>query len=462
MLKHPRADRSVIPHKHGVVTTGAVAVLLIIAFAIGGGGSRFGIANLVVQLVALAVLTIHRREFFSFWTQAPFAICGLVAATILLPLLQIIPLPPSVWTALPGRELVVQSLDLVGGVGWFPYSVDPIRTLLALTALIAPIVVVTIGWSLPRERLLIVCALVVALGCMTVLIGSVQMTVDGNFGSFFADQKGNPLLIGTFANRNSTGLLLIFALALAATLPAPKPHPAVLPVRLAICALLLLAVILTRSRTALVLAAVPVALGILRTLWWRPQTQAMNAGGRQGLLARPIVMTLAIFGLGAVTIATVLVAAPTRVRETLERFEATDDARRFIWDDAIYSASRYWPAGAGMGTFDEVFQVDESLENLTVRRAGRAHSDILELTIEAGLPGLALAVLWIALIGWLSWQARRSPLRWVAWSGTAFMLTIALQSITDYPLRNQTLLALSGFAFLLLARIASDKKAELA
>jgi len=30
------------------------------------------------------------------------------------------------------------------------------------------------------------------------------------------------------------------------------------------------------------------------------------------------------------------------------------------------------------------------------------------------------------------------------------------QSITDYPLRNQTMLAFAGFALLLLARVAAD------
>jgi O-antigen ligase len=153
-----------------------------------------------------------------------------------------------------------------------------------------------------------------------------------------------------------------------------------------------------------------------------------------------------------------VVVAPGPIGEALERFEAKDDPRRYIWDDAGYSASRYWPAGAGIGTFDEVFQVDESLENLTKRTAGRAHNDYLELAIEAGLPGLALAGLWIVLIGWLSWRARHSSQRWVAWAGSSFLLAIALQSITDYPLRNQTILAFAGFALVLLGRIATDQR----
>jgi exopolysaccharide production protein ExoQ len=107
-----------------------------------------------------------------------------------------------------------------------------------------------------------------------------------------------------------------------------------------------------------------------------------------------------------------------------------------------------------------VFQVDESLENLTRRRAGRAHNDYIELAVEAGIAGLALAGAWLLLLGWLSWQARRSSLRWAAWSGSGFLLAIALQSITDYPLRNQTMLAFAGIALLLLARAAIDRGRE--
>lgn len=32
------------------------------------------------------------------------------------------------------------------------------------------------------------------------------------------------------------------------------------------------------------------------------------------------------------------------------------------------------------------------------------------------------------------------------------------QSITDYPLRNQTILAFAGFALVMLARIAADQR----
>jgi len=432
-----------------------LAALLCVAFALGGGGSHFGLANLAVQLTALAVLLPNRAAFVQFWTQSPVLLRIAVSASLLLPLIQIVPLPPVFWGDIPGRNLVTRSLELTGNVGWMPMSVSPLRTLLAFTALITPVAILAVGWTLPRQRLILLGWLVVGFGIATTLLGMFQLGATGEEATLFGARNPGDVLLGTFANRNSTGLLLGFGLTLAALLPAPKPHLALVAVRLAVCAVLLLAIILTRSRTAVVLAVLPLALAGIKALWWFLHERGTI--DRRGIAGRPLTAVLGTIGLLAMGTAALIVTSPGPVEKTLERFDAKDDPRRYIWDDASYAATRYWPAGAGMGTYDEVFQVDESLENLTQRTAGRAHNDYLELAIEAGLPGLGLAALWLLLIAWLSWRARHAPQRWTAWAGSAFLLAIALQSITDYPLRNQTLLALGGFALLLLARIAGDQ-----
>ncbi|WP_298470095.1 O-antigen ligase [uncultured Erythrobacter sp.] len=434
----------------------ATCALLIVAFVFGGGGVRYGLANLLVQITALGILALHRDAFLTFWKSSPLPLRILTALSLLLPALFLIPLPQAVWGGLPGRDLVAQSLEAIGSGGWRAASVDPARTLVALTGLIVPLTVLAVGWTIPRRHLMTVGWLIVALGLACFALGVLQVLSGGNSAVIFAERGPTGLLYGTFANRNSTGVFLVGALTLAALLPLPlaRPHPAGLPVRLGICALLLLAVVLTRSRTAFVLAAIPIALGLARAFWaWR----GARSGGGSGR------GSLAVFGgiaLAVIAIGSVVAIAPGRIGETIERFEATDDARVYIWEDAAYSADRFWPVGAGMGTFDEVFQVDESLEFLTKRRAGRAHNDYLELAIEAGIPGLGIAAGWLLLVGWLSWKAGRSQFCWPAWGCGALLLAVALQSITDYPLRNQTMLAVAAFALLLLARVASAPDRE--
>jgi O-antigen ligase len=429
-----------------------LAALILVAFIFGGGGIGSGLANLAVQLTALAVLAWRWDAALQFWRGSPMALRLLIIATVGLPLLQTIPLPEPIWSALPGRALVSDAVNLAGGSDWRTFSVSPLRTMLAMTTLVTPLAVLFAGWALPRERLIDCGWAIVALGLVTVLLGAVQLSSGTEAGTLYGSRAPGKILLGTFANRNSTGLFLTFTLALAALLPVPRPHPAILPARLAVCALLLLAVVVTQSRTSLVLAILPVLLGMLRAISTLSRTHQRGTAARTSMIA---IGALALLGTAA---GAVLVTAPSRIGATLERFEAKDDPRRFIWDDATYSAQRYWPLGAGTGTFDELYQVDESLENLTERRAGRVHNDYIELTIESGAPGLVLAALWLVLIGWLSWRVRISSQRWSAWAGSAFLLAIALQSITDYPLRNQTMLAFAAFALLLLARIAFDQR----
>lgn len=432
----------------------AALILLLVAFVAGGGGSRFALANLLVQLTATSALALNYGAMIQFWREAPLALRLLVIASVMLPLIQVVPLPPNIWIALPGRALAERSLNLVGVANetWMALSLDPRRTLLALSALITPLALLIAGWTIPRDRLNLTGWLVVCLGLITVLMGTIQLGATDDTGTLFGSRNPGHVLLGSFANRNSTGVFLIFSMALTAVLPAPRPHRAVLYVRLGVGALLLLGVVLTRSRTALVLALLPLGLAGLRALWWWTRERSGNV--RRPGLGATMLLALGTLALATTALAALVFVAPGQVGATLERFEAKDDPRRFIWDDATYSVSRYWPAGAGVGTFDEVFQIDESLENLTKKRAGRAHNDYIELAIEAGPLGLALAAAWVALIGWLSWRARQSSHRWTAWAGSVFLIAIACQSVTDYPLRNQTILAFAGFALLLLTRAA--------
>lgn len=433
----------------------ALLVLLICAVIFGGGGSRYGIANLLVQLTAIGALAFHREAFLRFWSQSPWALRMLVLASVILPSLFLIPLPPQVWTALPGRELVAQSLELAGGIGWTTASVDPVRTLLAITALITPLAVLFIGWKISRTRLITLGWIVVLLGIANFAVGIVQVLSNGATGLFYPENPMPGVLFGTFANRNTTGLFLVGCLAFAALLSAPpKAGQAALPARIFICVLLVVAILLTRSRTALVLAALPLAGFFLQFLVQRlsADRQRTPANGN----SKWVVIAGVALSLGAIS--SVAVVAPGQIGEVAERFRSDrTDARAYIWEDATYVATRYWPIGSGTGTFDDVFQTDESLENITQRRAGRAHNDYLEVAIEAGAAGLMLAASWLVLLGWLSWQARTRGERWIAWSGSITLLAISLQSITDYPLRNHTMLALAAFALVILVRFSLPK-----
>jgi len=421
-------------------------VLLIIAAVFGGGGVAYGLANLVVQCAALLVLAVNYAAVRQFFASAPRLLIALVLATLALPLLQLIPLPPSIWMTLPGREFVSDAFATIGAndARWFPTTVSFNRTLVAFIGLIAPFAVITTGWRLEDGSLFKAMPILIGLGLLSVVLGVVQVLGTDGAGVLYVENKMPGVLFGFFANRNSTGLFLVCCLLLLAALSSERSRSLGTLTRSLAAVLLTLGVVLTQSRTSIVLLTLPAALAAFRAITGRLQpSQGSSVKASRAFL---------VVGLGAAALASLApMIGETRLGTVLSRFEKTEDERAIIWDDANYAAQRYWPIGAGMATFDEVFQADESLEHISERKAGRAHNDYLELTIEAGAFGIAIVAAWALWIAFAAWRAISSPQRWPALAGVGIMVAIGLQSALDYPLRNQTMLCLAAFAILLIA-----------
>lgn len=412
-----------------------LSALLIVAMIIGGGGVAYGLMNLAVMLMALLVLAMNREAVTRFWTNTSTALRLLVAATLLLPALQLVPMPETLWQALPGRELAVEARDVVGISGWFPLSLAPHRTMVALVGLIVPLTVLFVSWRCGASALRTARWVVIGVGVANFLLGIVQVMGQGRLGLLYPENPMPDVLFGFFANRNTAGLFLVACLCLLANEIFDRRRARSFWLCIGIAILLALGVVLTQSRSAIALTIIPILLAVFR------------AGGLRLIMRRKA--AIAVFTMAILVAIGIGAQSSSRLDSVAARFNQTEDARFHIWQDAAFSAQRYWPVGAGMGTFDEVFQADESLEHIGVLRAGRAHNDYLEVAIEAGVLGLALVFAWLALIAVWSWQARLSPHRWSAWSGSAICLAIALQSILDFPLRNQAMLALAALALLL-------------
>ncbi|WP_168176414.1 O-antigen ligase family protein [Novosphingobium sp. PC22D] len=173
----------------------------------------------------------------------------------------------------------------------------------------------------------------------------------------------------------------------------------------------------------------------------------------------PVMRTICIVAaVGVLGLVAMVSFGHSRIATSLERFDSAGDGKRAeMREDALSSARHYWPVGAGMGTFDTVFQVDESLEYLSPRRAGRAHMDYYELAIEAGIAGLILVACWFIWILTATWQALQK-LNWMALAGAGFMACCAAQSMLSFPLRNQAMLAMAALAVLLVRLGLRDKK----
>ena len=428
--------------------------LLIVAVALGGGGVGYGLRNLAIQLFAIAVLANNPALVARFMREAPRMLVLLVACSIALPLVQLVPLPPSIWQGLPERDLVIRSLALAGGAQelWYPLSLDRARTLVAFCGTLAPACIIVIGCALPTVEKLRLCRTLVVAALAAFLLGAAQLASANSFGILFPIEANTDVFYATFANRNSTGLFFALGALLCAVLASDSKR-ALLPA-VGAGAFLALGTVLTQSRSSMALLSVVILFAAIVAISMASGTRAKSRAAKSGTRWVAAV-ALAVFAL-VMAAGAVSFMNGGRVATSAQRLVDTTTDRPEVWEDGIYAARQLWPAGSGMGTFDEVFQLYESLEYVSPKRAGRAHQDYIELAMEAGPAGLLILAGWL---GWICWTTLRqfpTTRRWIALGAGSGLGMIALQSLLDYPLRNQTLLCVAALMVVLLARHRED------
>jgi O-antigen ligase len=112
-----------------------------------------------------------------------------------------------------------------------------------------------------------------------------------------------------------------------------------------------------------------------------------------------------------------------------------------------------FPVGTGLGSFTAVYRLQENPENVDPTYINHAHNDYLELTLELGLAGVFLIVLFV---GWWGVRVARiwtsnlsSPFDRAATIASAAILA---HSIVDYPLRTSAMAAVFGMCIAIMAR----------
>lgn len=420
--------------------TGLAAVLAGSAVVLGGGGSPAPLSELALQcltavLVMLWIVTAQANTPLVRVHRDVWIIAGMV---LILPILQLIPLPPAVWQSFKGRELQQAALALVDAQDtWRPLSLLPTRTFASLLAMVPAVVMLIMVASLKRGGRAAVVGVVSVMAALSLVIGAGQIAAgEGNAFRFYDQDIG--FLNGFQANHNSTAdVLMVAMLGVAATIREMsaysqrwRPTPAYrLSLTFGACVLFCFGVFLTASRMGMML--LPVAL--LGVLWMVWPLLKFNRG------------TLVIIGwlaLLLVVAAGYLAATNPVVVKVLSRFDFAGEYRPQIWRETLHAIGVYFPWGSGMGTFVPVYAAGELLETVGPTYANRAHNDLLELLLEGGVIGAMLltGVVWTVLA-----SARQAITKPPAGSPgqVVFAITvlgvIALHSQVDYPLRSMSL-----------------------
>ena len=394
---------------------------------------------MLLEWVALATLVgvVWLKPEATPW---PRLTLGFASALFALPALQLVPLPPDLWRALPGREVEAAALDLVGaGERWMPLSVSPPRTLAALLAMIVPAVAVVVAaLASPRGRMLGLAALV-AMALISLGVGFVQLANGPGSALRFYAASHIEDLTGFQANRNAAADVLLIGMLAVGALTASQPSGwrSQGSIAAALAAILLASgVILTASRMGTLLLA-GVALAALTVLAIRYRARLT--------WSRKLALGGAVLAL-AVAFAWAVAGTPSRIAGRLAQRGA--EARPEIWHDTLFAIGQNWPWGSGVGTFVPVFIAAERLEVVDPSYPNRAHNDFLELALEAGLPGVLVLVALAGLLVWRLWvrlrEQRSRDDQAQLWFAGAVLALVALHSIVDYPLRSMALAAAVG------------------
>lgn len=410
------------------------ALTLVVLCALGGGGSRPDILSLVyVRIAAAWLLAFAVVAHWPYVKKSPSRpLVLLLAALALWMSIQLLPLPPSLWQAIPGHErYAAEAAILEDATPWRPISLVPRLTWNSLVSLLAPfaLLLALIGQPARRVDTMLAFWLIVCLA--SALLGILQAVGPDNSPLYFYKSSSRGYAVGFFANRNHQAAMLAAALPMLAIWVSDRtgrPSPMIRAwIGLLAAVLLIVGVLSTGSRAGLLLTGIglvmALALIILRL-------------GRAMRDRRLLLM------LGAFACALVLLIAVVVLSGRATGFVRAADPNAYVSELRLVHAPLIWsmtrqffPFGTGFGSFDPIFRGFEPDATLRPTFYNHAHNDFLEWVLTGGLPALIIALAfaaWWFRRSWTAWQARSS----IGLAGSAIIFLLLAASVTDYPLRT--------------------------
>ncbi len=433
---------------------------LALIFLTGGSGRGDVVQLLILRPAAVLVCALLLATTSWSLLRSQRVLLALIGAAIGLTLLHLVPLPPSIWQALPQRELIAE-IDRAVGLGevWRPLTIAPAATWNALYALAVPLSVALFMARIEPDRWPTLVPVLLGLGLACMILGILQTTAassDSPLYPYRVSNFGAP--IGLFANRNHTGAFMAAMLpwlAVFASYRGERDESYRLRLWLAGggAAIVLLFLLLLGSRAGLLLGFF--GLVSMPIVYDGAATRMRGARPRIIAIMGAIVLSTAIAAIA-------VLASRAKSLQRLLGVEEGENYRITTFFPILRLANDYLPLGSGIGTFVETYQRHEPLDRLEPRYFNHAHNDLLEVFLTGGIPAMIL----LAVFAWVAARAavplfRRSSAKdlkgGVKKAAAVTLCLFALASIVDYPLRTP---ALSSFAAIMFAMILARTDRE--
>lgn len=417
----------------------ALLAALLSALLLAGGASR---ADAAGQILVRAASWLCLVTAFLFGQRPSLdrarMTCLFMAAAILLTVIQLVPLPPSLWTSLPGRDVLRPAAGMDDGVQpWRPLSMVPTMTINALSSLVVPAAVLYLLLTLDQAEWRRIPGLCLIIIIFSAVLGALQAS-----GATF----DNPLInesvgfvSGSFANRNHFALFLALGCLLApvwAFLDGRRPGWRA-SVALGLIMVFALEILASGSRAGLLVGAI--ALVVAPLIVWR--------GVKTVLAGQPRwVFGALIFAAGAIVAIAVLLSISADRAESINRALVIDpgqDMRGRGLPVVLAMIREYFPWGSGLGGFDALFRLHEPLDLLKPTYFNHAHNDLLEIALDSGVFGLLIlmtGIAWWIWAGVRAWRGRSGQV--LPRLGSTMLLLIVIASVFDYPARTPMIMAM--------------------
>lgn len=417
------------------------------------GGSAQGIwQNMALQLAGVAIIAWAAMDKSTHALPSPARqMLLLILVCVAIVGVQLVPLPPSIWSGLGPRQHVAEGFAALGlPVPAEPLSLTPAATLDSLLKIIPCLALFCALVRLKAYRPQWLAVALVAGTLAGIAVGAMQVASSG--GWYLYEDTTYGRAVGFFANADHMGTLLLVTIPfLAAVVAAGKSanmqrYSALIAVVAGIAIVILIGLALNGSLVGYGLA-VPVI--------------AASAGilVPQRSRARLWILGFALLFLIASTAA--LETAPIGAGRLGEHAASAVQSRAELLSTTSRAASDFMPFGSGLGSFQSVYPLYEQPEQVTTEYVVHAHDDYAEVALELGLPGIVLMLLflaWWAAAVWRAW--RSSEPRPFARAASIASAAVLAHSIVDFPLRTAAISACFGICLALLADSSGAPPAE--
>lgn len=404
------------------------AILLIVAPLFRAGNRPIPVMVLELLGVFILLWVLWNRENR---IVIPKSLYGFVLALFLTPVTYLLLFPVGFIENLPSRELYHSVLKWIENNGiegsqYSTLSIVPYETYASFFRLIPPIAIFMAALCLPVKKLMWLCYIFLFMAFMEALLGIAQYLSQNDL--FYLGMNYSNFAQGTYPNRNHFAALLEMAIPMVVVLALVELSKRLrhsfrikkmnmLFIYLLVVAVLLLAAILSHSRTGIFLAflSMMTTIFIFRNLFSKIYKR---------------------FVVGVIVLIPLAVMLSGSGISLINRFitdSPLEGGRAVIFKQTIQGISEFFPVGSGPGTFSYIYRAFQPIDQ--THHIRHAHNDYLEIIFETGMIGLVLLTIFF-LFFVLRWKKllkfEKRAFTYVQYGAGIGMTALLLHGLVDF------------------------------